>query len=156
MTTLTEKIGELIANGEIQEAIHQLKQLLQNSPRLNYVLLQSARLSDIHKQIQLGIIDIKDANLTKNQVNFALIELLREIDNNVQSDPVLQKEVDTYAAQTIINITQKSTGSGDNIGRDKIGGNKIGKIGGDYIDGNKIDGDYIVGDKVMGDKIEKK
>ena len=75
-----QHIRDLLARDETTEAIRQLRLLLQNSPRLDELLQQSARHQAILRQIRLGTVSHKDANLSKNQIRTALLELLRDIE----------------------------------------------------------------------------
>jgi len=54
--------------------------MLENSPKLDEAILQSARFQDIRKQIRLGTITHKDANLTVMQIRQGLLDLLNEIE----------------------------------------------------------------------------
>jgi hypothetical protein len=60
--------------------------LLQNSPQLDEVLLQSARHHAILRQIRLGLVDGKNAELTQNQVNKGLLDLLRDIETQIDNE----------------------------------------------------------------------
>ena len=66
-------IRQKIADDYIKEAIDQLRQLLENSPQLSEILLQSARYNDILRQIRQGIVSFEDADITKNQIRVALL-----------------------------------------------------------------------------------
>lgn len=96
------QIQQLIASDEIAEAIRILQELLKNSPKLNEVLLQSARLSDIDRQIRLGLVDANQANLTKSQIRAGLLELLDEIKTQEKALPDILREVEQFAAGTTI------------------------------------------------------
>jgi hypothetical protein len=98
-----DQIRELIARDELKTALTQLRLLLENSPKLDEVILQSARFSDIRRQIRLGLVSDKEANLTQNQIRTGLLELLREIETQ-GATPTLQKEIEQ--AITIVNSAQ--------------------------------------------------
>ena len=97
---LRTQIQQLIANDDLPTAIRLLQELLQNSPQLNEALLQSARLSDISRQIRLGVVDDKHADLSKNQIRMGVLELLDAIGQE-QAKPAVQAEV--AAAMSILN-----------------------------------------------------
>ncbi len=77
------EIHELIAHDELAAALQRLRGLLDNSPKLDEVLLQSARFQDIRKQIRLGTVSSDDANLTKSQIRAGLLDLLQEIESSL-------------------------------------------------------------------------
>ena len=85
MTTkaYTKNIRNLIAQNELDEAIKQLRLLLENSPKLDEAILQSARFEDIRRQIRLGVVNHAEANLTQNQIRAGLLDLLREIEDSI-------------------------------------------------------------------------
>jgi DNA polymerase III gamma/tau subunit len=91
-----EQITNLIAQGNLKEAIAQLSELLKHTKHLDEVLQQSARFNDIKKQIRLGIVDFESAELTKNKITFALIELMNEIDEAKTNNKVVEKEIEQY------------------------------------------------------------
>ena len=74
-----------LANNEVEEVLRQLQIWLRNSPALDEVLLQSARHQEILKQIRLGIIEYKEATLTQNQVHWALLAFLRDMEQGFTS-----------------------------------------------------------------------
>ena len=75
-----ETIGDLIGKDELAKAIQLLYALLKESPQLDEAILQSARYNDVIKQIRLGTVDFEQANITKNQIRYALLVLVREIE----------------------------------------------------------------------------
>ncbi len=118
--TFHKKIRQLIANDELKEAIHLLQELLQNSPKLNEAILQSARLNDVSRQIQLGIIEYDQANLTKNQIRKGVLDLLDEVDAKQTVVPEAWKEVERYVT---LNISGKNIVAGNvTAGRDVVFG----------------------------------
>jgi len=78
-----KNIRNLIAKNELDEAIKQLRLLLDNSPKLDEIILQSARFHDIRRQIRLGVVNHAEANLTQNQIRAGLLDLLREIEDSI-------------------------------------------------------------------------
>jgi hypothetical protein len=97
------QIQHRIAADEISEAIQLLQDLLKDSPKLNEVLLQSGRLSAISQQVRLGMVDNKQADLTKNQIRAGILELLDEIEAQGKQSPALQEAVEQFAAGITIN-----------------------------------------------------
>ena len=90
-----DNINDLISRDEIGSAIQLLHDLLKDSPVLEETLLHSARYTDVMKQIRLGTIDYEQANITKNQIRYALLDLVREIDAH-KSLPKIRVEVEKY------------------------------------------------------------
>lgn len=102
------QVRELISTDELPEALRLLQELLKNSPKLHEVLLQSARLSDIGREIRLGLIDYNQANLTKNQIRAALLELLSEIEMQENTVPEVREEMERFSAgKTIVQHAEK-------------------------------------------------
>ncbi len=91
-----EKIADLIGKDDLEEAIRHLYMLLKDSPRLDEAILQSARYSNITKQIRLGLIDYERANITQNQIRTGLLDLLRDIETMQESIPEIRNEVSAY------------------------------------------------------------
>jgi len=77
------RLRELVAAGQLDEATNLLRQLLQNSPRLDDALQQSGRLSDIERQIRLGTVSHENATVTKNQIRMGILGLLTEIEASI-------------------------------------------------------------------------
>jgi len=81
--TFLSNIRDLIARDDLTAALLQVRGLLENSPKLDEALLQSARFQDIRKQIRLGMVSHEEANLTQNQIRAGLLDLLREIEDSI-------------------------------------------------------------------------
>lgn len=94
------QVQQLIASGEVEEAIRLLHELLKNSPKLNEVLLQSARLNDINRQVRLGLIDDSHADQTRNKIRAGLLELLDEIRKQENEFPDIRGEVEQFFVGT--------------------------------------------------------
>ena len=91
--TLLSSLRDLIARDKLDEALQQLRTLLDNSHQLDEALLQSARWQDIRKQIRLGIVSHEDAMLTKDQIKKGLLDFLREIEEQGEK-PGIKEEVE--------------------------------------------------------------
>ena len=91
-----EFIGQLrkyLAEDKLNLVLQQLQTFLKNSPQLDQAILQTARYNDIRGQINTGIISHENANMEKNKIRKALIELLNEIEKSTKSpDLVLEIE----------------------------------------------------------------
>ncbi len=75
-------IRNLIAQNELPAVLEKFRTLLENSPKLDEVLLQSGRFQDIRKQIRLGTVSKTEADMEQNKIRNGLLELLREIEDN--------------------------------------------------------------------------
>jgi Effector-associated domain 11 len=82
-TAFFAQIRDLIARNEMDTALQRLRALLDNSPKLDEILLQSARFQGIRKQIRLGLVSHAEANLTQNQIRAGLVDLLSEMEENI-------------------------------------------------------------------------
>jgi hypothetical protein len=112
----TDNIGELIAKDDLQTAIDLLHKLLAKSAKLDEVIMQSARYTDITKQIRLGTVNFEEANVTKNKIRFAILDLLRDIEEQVDLNDDLKNEISGLAEMvTPPTYAQTHHGSGDNI-----------------------------------------
>lgn len=91
---------------------------------LDEVIVQSSRYSDIQKQIRKGIVNFDDANTTKNQIRFSILDLIREINEQVKDNPQILKEVENIGEAPKSMNKQIHYGYGDNIMGDKVINNK--------------------------------
>ena len=116
-----KKIGDLVGQDRLIEAITLLSKTLKGSPKLNEAIIQSSRLTDLMKQIRNGTVNFEDSNVTKNKIRIAILSLSDEIEQKVNSDDYLKKEFESKSSSSIrFNINQSHSGSGDNVGGDKI------------------------------------
>ena len=104
MTQFIEIIREHISRDELEIALGQLRALLKSSPKLDEVILQSARFQDIRKQIRSGTTSKLEANLTQNQIRAGLLDLLREIETQ-GATPTLREELERTIS--IVNSEKK-------------------------------------------------
>jgi hypothetical protein len=117
-----EQIRHLIGNNELQQALEQLRALLENSPKLDEVILQSARFQDIRQQIRLGRVSHADAQVTKNQIREGLLDLLQEMEaltaaTSPQPDAAALKQ-ELQAAISVLNSKNIVIGSKITVGGD--------------------------------------
>ena len=77
---LFHHIRDLIARDQMQEAMAALRTLVENTPRLNDLDLQSGRLENVLRQLRLGVIDDDTAALEQNRIRYGVLELLSEIE----------------------------------------------------------------------------
>lgn len=120
LAEFTDHIGALIGKDDLKTAIREMGQFLKNSPRLDEVILQSSRFTDLMAQIRSGTISFEDASLSKNQIRFALLGLLREVEESEAAHPDVRSEIEALEMPAAkVNIRQSHSGSGDNVGGDK-------------------------------------
>jgi hypothetical protein len=81
--TLLTQLRDLIARNELPAVLTQLRTLLDNSPLLDEVILQSGRFHAIRQQIRLGVVGHAEATLTQNQIRAGLLDLLLEVEQHV-------------------------------------------------------------------------
>jgi len=109
-------LQQLIANDDLSAALRQLKAFFEESPKLNEVLLQSARYASIKEQIRLGTVHFEQANVEKNQIRQGLLELLSDLKER-ESSPEFQEEM--QAAVEIINsknvVQNSNISAGGNV-----------------------------------------
>jgi Effector-associated domain 11 len=102
-----QHIRDLIVKDDFKTAIQQLSALLKDSPRLDEAVQQSARYNNVMQQIRLGLVDFESANIAQNQIRYAVLELLREIEE--QEQPSIKAEVERYAVHFEKNVVKNST-----------------------------------------------
>ena len=130
-----DKITQLIANGDLEDAIKQLSELLKHTKHLDEILVQSARYNDLKKQIRMDEVNFENADLTKNKITFALIELMNEIEEELTSNPVVKEEIKAYEKQLSQKINIKDAGV--------VALKGIVNIQGEYVAGR----DMVIGEK---------
>ena len=118
-----EEIGKLIAQDELDLVIKKLQTFLKGSSLLDELILQSARYNGVMKQIRLDTISFEDANLTRNKIRYALIDMLRIIEESAEDNPEIGKEVEKVNAEKSkrviiknsknVNTGNVNTGGGD-------------------------------------------
>ncbi len=119
-----ERIGDLVGKDDLKTAIAELRNLLQKSKSLDEVIVHSARYNDLMKQIRQGTISFEDADIKKTKLRYAVLDMAREIETEIENKPELESEVDEILAKNATyfdySINQTHSGTGDNVGRDKI------------------------------------
>ncbi|MFM9947292.1 MAG: NB-ARC domain-containing protein [Saprospiraceae bacterium] len=135
----TGRIRALIAKDDLKEALRQLRLLLDNSPALDEVMHQSARLQDIRKQIRMGKMDDEQASLAHSRINTGIVELLRELESPEEIQPAFRAEVERAAG--VVNSKNVVSGSTIQAGENVIigDGNVIQQTVITYAGGRKID-----------------
>lgn len=91
---LMKKLVSLLAKDKLEKLISILQQLLKNSSKLDEVIVQSSRYNDVMRQIRLGIISTQDANIEKNKIRFALIDMVRTLELEMDKSVEIEKEIE--------------------------------------------------------------
>ncbi|MFK8101000.1 MAG: hypothetical protein AB8G15_00680 [Saprospiraceae bacterium] len=120
MEKFVKNIMELISKDELPLAIKKLKELFDNSPLLDEVILQSGRYNSLMKAVRLGVVNFEHATISKNQIRYAMLDLCREVEINYDKNPVLKKSIDDQFNSTKTIKNMYHFGNGDIVGRDKI------------------------------------
>lgn len=121
----TDHILQLIAKDQMPEAISAIQQLLKGSPLFNEAILHSARYNDIMKSIRMGVVDAQQANTEKNKIRYALMDMLRELEESMEQNQALKTEVENYLQKPgAVNNTATISGDG-NIVIQGSSGNQI-------------------------------
>ncbi len=110
----SERVLQLVAKNQMKEAIQEAKNLFRGSPEFYELTLQSARYSDVIKSIRMGVIDFDNASVEKNKIRYALIDMLRELEESIIVNPSIQEEVNTYLKEHQATISNNATIIGDN------------------------------------------
>ncbi|AEE54579.1 hypothetical protein [Haliscomenobacter hydrossis] len=119
-------ILQLIAKDDLKQAIHDLQLLLQGSPLLDEAIGQSARLTDLMQQIRRGTINVDDANVEKNKLRYALIDLVREVEEQAESNPALKQQVEGVLNAQVAGKRNQMTVTGNgNIAIQDVQGSEI-------------------------------
>ena len=86
-------LKQLIAENKTKAAIQHLLLLLKEADQNNAVVMQSGKFENLKSKLSQGIISHENATLEYNQINYALIQLIEEIDLEAEIDlPVLKDE----------------------------------------------------------------
>ena len=123
MKGFSERLGVLISSNQLDQALKEMRQLLNSSPKLKEVIIQSARYNELKEQIRMGTISYDNEQTTKANIMLALLELTNEIKEQTLEDETLSLEVQDTISQILQpsnTINQTHSGTGDNIGGNKI------------------------------------
>ena len=114
--SLTDPIFDLVAKNRIPEAITVLRESLPPGSRLEEAVLQSSRYTDVMQRIRTGTLTAEQADVEKNKIRMAVLNLASLVDEIVAERPELAPPPPRIGTQ----INQQHSGSGDNVGGDKI------------------------------------
>lgn len=119
--SLLSKIRALLAQDNISDALQLLHQLLEKSPQLDEAIQHSARYQAIRQKINLDLVSHRESQITKNQIRWSILELLKNTKINhhkegledliqeieTQQDKVSIKQEVEKAAKTVIQNAEK-------------------------------------------------
>jgi predicted HTH transcriptional regulator len=106
--SFVNNVRQLIGENDLKTTLNELQRFLKDSPKLDEMLMHSARFQEVLRHIHLGTIDFDKAIITKNQINKGVLELLREIEergnttlfpSEIQDTKTIKEE--TYEYNTI-------------------------------------------------------
>lgn len=130
----SKTISNLISKDELEQAISLLSKLLKNSPKLDEIILNSGRLSDLKKQIRMGVVDFSTANIERSRIRAALLSFAGEIEETIEDFPIVKREIEQMPEERILGRnTQTHSGTGDN--NQYVGGTTYGDHHGHTIIG---------------------
>lgn len=99
----TSQMQQLIAEARLPEALVALKETLPPHLQNDIVHLQS-RLSELQRKQRMGIVDGQDANLERNQITAAALDLCNQIDTSVPTADTKEGKIIIQNAEKIYNI----------------------------------------------------
>jgi len=123
-STYIDRLLQLIARDELKTTIAELQALLQGSPAYDQAIVQSARYNGLMKDIRSGTIDPERAEAQKNQLRYALTDMVRELEEQLPERPQLQTEVEQYLKEQPTHNEAHITGDG-NINVQGVSGSQI-------------------------------
>lgn len=123
-STYIDRLLQLIARDELKTALAELQALLQGSPAYSELIVQSARYNGLMKDIRSGTIDLESAEITKNQLRYALTDMVRELEEQLPERPQLQTEVEQYLKERPTHNEAHITGDG-NINVQGVSGSSV-------------------------------
>lgn len=122
--TITKHIRQLIIDNQMGKALAQLRTLLAHSPKLNQVLVQSARHQELVEKIRMKIIPLQLADEQKSQLRFSLFQLLSEIEQETHPEQSPELATEATQAATALKQIHSIVDNSISAGRDVNIGNK--------------------------------
>ena len=105
-----DQIRDLISKNNIKQAIAEIQQLLKGSPAFDEIILQSSRYNEVMKSIRMGKVSHEISSVELRKIDYALIDMLRELEDNYATNSALQSEVNDFWKKE-----EQTTKSGNNI-----------------------------------------
>ena len=119
---LQDKLQALIGKAKTQEALDVLNDELSGTSEGNTITLLRARWNNNQKSYGLGLLSNSDYMMEMNRINYALLSVISDLEDNRSSAQTASTQQKAEAAITNVYNTYIM---GDNVGGDKIMGNKI-------------------------------
>ena len=73
-----------------------MQQLLKGSPAFDEIILQSSRYNEVMKSIRMGTISHEISSVELRKIDYALIDMLRELEDNYVTNAALQSEINDF------------------------------------------------------------
>lgn len=124
ITKFTAQILQFISEDKLKTAIKEIQILVKGSSLYYEAILQSARYNDVIRSIQQGTIAFDKATLEKNKIRFALLDMIRELEESAENNESLKVEVEDFLQQHSIS-NQASIEGNNNTIIQGITGNQI-------------------------------
>lgn len=121
---ILDTIGELIAQGQLETALNKLRAMLQQSKRLDAIIVQSARYNEVMRDIREGTITREEGQVSKNQIRFALMDMARTLEEELSQDASLGTEIEQAATEADKTLSIQHS-KNVNTGNIQSGGNVI-------------------------------
>jgi len=96
MENQLENIKSLIAEDNLIEAIEKLNTIINDDSQLNELVIQSARIHELSKELRIGIISNEDASIIKNKIRSGVLELISIIKSKRNKSKNSKKKYLTY------------------------------------------------------------
>jgi len=143
-------IKGLIANGRTEDALTELLGFLKQLPIgenfLNEAILISSRYNKLQKEIRVGVVSHGEETIAKNQINFAFLDLL----NQIEETEIEKPKKEEFTIQNSNNVVTGSISAGGDI---HFGDDHHHVGSGDNVSGDKTVNYYVhIGDKVQADE----
>lgn len=119
-----DQLHQLIAKDQLQAVLKELQALLKDSPAYNEAILHAARYNGLMKDIRTGKLDPQSAELRRNHLRYALIDMVRELEEQLPERPQLQQEVEQYLKERPVHNEAHITGDG-NINVQGVSGSSV-------------------------------
>lgn len=121
---MIQELLNLVSNNKLEEATKKLEEIFKSSHKLFELVQQKGRLKELKDSKNLGIIKDDDFRAERNKVRWAIISIIQEIDDVLETNTEINKEIQEFNKKNI-QITQNHFGSGNNVGGDIINGDKL-------------------------------
>jgi len=89
------KIKSYIADDDLRQAIEELKKFMESQNEFNEIIMQSARYNDIESQIRMNLVSKSEADVEKNKIRFAILQIADNLQQFSDKIFINQKVNDT-------------------------------------------------------------